>query len=35
MTILKWYRRYKFLKALGINRPLKASLDKKFCGGAL
>lgn len=33
--MLKWYRRYKFLKSLGVNRPFKASLDKRFCGGVL
>lgn len=33
--MIKWYRRYKFLKSLGVNHPFKASLDKKFCGGAL
>ena len=26
----KWWKRYKFCKAMGINHPLKASLDKKF-----
>lgn len=28
--MLKWWKRYKFCKMLGIKHPLKASLDKKF-----
>ena len=32
--MIKWYRRYKFLKSLGVNHPFKASLDKQLCGGA-
>lgn len=28
--MMKWWKKYKFCKMLGIRHPLKASLDKNF-----
>ena len=28
--MMKWWKKYKFCKILGIRHPLKASLDKNF-----
>ena len=30
MNMIKWWKKYRFCKALGIRHPLKASLDKNF-----
>lgn len=28
--MMKWWKKYKFCKMMGIRHPLKASLDKNF-----
>lgn len=28
--MIKWWKRYRFCKMMGIRHPLKASLDKNF-----
>lgn len=30
MNMIKWWKKYRLCKALGIRRPFKASLDKNF-----